>query len=277
MFLMATKTSQALIWVVSGAGRNVGKTTVCGRLCEVLPKSVYVKYGHGRPKKHKQPNYFRDLDGLEEFVAAARKRAKHVVVECNVWAHDGRGDVTIFIDASPVRTGMRDDVPALRSLADLCVCADSDPKQWRKVLARVKISAACRAKVERILSEQQRFVAGAEAVTRTKVWFEAGGEHVFGAGIAGLLESIDHLKTLTAAAKEVHMSYRYAWQLLRAAEAHFGRAFVVRHVGGRRGGGTSLTDEGRHALAVFRRLNKDVADFADQRFRDLYGQGAMNG
>ncbi len=265
------KAKQAMLWVIGGAGRHVGKTTVANRLCAVLPNSVYAKCGHGKPKSHKQPNYFRNEGELSRFVTGARQRAKHVVVEYNGWAHEGRGDVTIYIDAQPGRRAMRADAAALRAAADLCVCADSTPTEWRKALTRARVPAALRRKVVGVLARHQRVVAGGPEV-RTKVWFEADGKRVFGSGIGRLLAAIDQLGTLTAAAKDVKMSYRYAWQLLRTAEAHVGEALVARQTGGATGGGTALTDHGRHALSVFQQLNRDVADFADQRFSDLYEQ-----
>ena len=263
------KAKRALLWVIGGAGRRVGKTTVANRLCAVLPGSVYAKCGHAKPKPHKQPNYFRAEDDLARFVADARIRAKHVVVEYNGWAHAGTGDVTIFIDAQPGRRQMRDDAGALRAAADLVVTADADPAQWQRALAHLPISAAARTRVIGVLAGRQRVVAGGPEV-RSKVWFESVGRRVFGAGIARLLAAIDQLGTLTAAAKHVRMSYRYAWQLLRTAEAHLGSALVARQTGGASGGGTALTDHGRHALEVFDRLNHDVAEFADRRFGELY-------
>ena len=273
---MARKADKSLVWVIGGAGRGVGKTTLAGRLCDLLPDSVYAKYGHGRPSADKAPNYFRTLDDLEQFVNETRRTAAHVVVECNAWAGQGKGDVTIFVDASPGRTSTRPDVAALRSAADICVSDSADPKLWRAALAGVPVTAALRTKIVRALLAHQRFTAGGGVAVRTKVWFEAGGKHIFGAGIADLLAEIYRLGTLTAAAKAVNMSYRYAWQLLRTAETHLGRALVVRQAGGASGGHAALTAEGRHALEIFRTLNREVADFADKRFGDLYEQRARN-
>ena len=273
---MATKAKRSLVWVICGAGRGVGKTTLARRLCELLPRSVYAKYGQGRPRADKAPNYFRKLDDLAQFVGNARRNATHVVVECNAWAREGKGDVTIFIDAQPGRAGMLADAAALGAAADVCVSADSTPKEWRSALTRAGVPAALRTKVTCVLARHQRIVAGGPEV-RTKVWFEATGKRVFGSGIARLLAAIDQLGTLTAAAKDVNMSYRYAWQLLRTAEAHLGEALVIRQAGGPTGGGTALTDPGRHALTVFEQLNRDVADFADARFSDLYERKTTDG
>jgi len=271
------KVKRPFVWVISGAGRGVGKTTLAERLGELLPRSVYAKYGHGRPRADKTPNYFRKLDDLERFVSGVRRNASHVVVECNAWARDGKGDLTIFVDASPGRPSTRSDVAALRSAADICVGDTAEPKRWRKVLAGVGIGSALQGKIAGALQAHQRFTAGGGVAVRTKVWFEAGGKHILGAGIADLLQRVDQLGTLTAAAKDVRMSYRYAWQLLRTAEAHLGRKLVARRVGGASGGGTALTAEGRHAMEVFLALNREVADLADKRFDGLYGKDTPNG
>lgn len=270
------KSKRPIVWVICGAGRGVGKTTLAERLCELLPSSVYAKYGHGRPRADKTPNYFRKLDDLERFIDDAHRRASHVVVECNAWARDGKGDLTIFIDAAPGRPSTRTDVDALRSAADICVNDAAEPKRWRRALAGAGIASALQTKIVRELQAHQRFTAGGGVAVRTKVWFEAGGKRVFGAGIADLLQRVDQLGTLTAAAKDVRMSYRYAWQLLRAAETHLGHKLVTRQVGGASGGGTALTAEGRHALNVFRLLSREVAELADKRFDRLYGKDASN-
>jgi len=273
---MAQKT-KSVVWVICGAGRGVGKTTLAERLCELLPSSVYAKYGNGRPRGDKTPNYFRKLEALEGFVDASRKAASHTVVEANSWAREGKGDVTIFVDAATGRPSPRPDVAQLRAAADILVSGDAMPRQWRTALGRVPIAARLRDRIVKALAAHQQFTAGDGLAVRTKVWFEAGGKHIFGAGIADLLDEVDRRGTLTAAAKTVNMSYRYAWQLLRTAETHLGRSLVVRRAGGASGGGMALTDEGRHALTVFRALNREVADFADKRFDELYGRRDNHG
>jgi molybdate transport system regulatory protein len=270
------KKKPSLVWVICGAGRSVGKTTLAKRLCDLLPGSIYAKHGHGRPSAGKTPNFFRRVDELATFVSEARREASHVVVESNAWAREGKGDLTIFVDAAPGRASTRPDVATLRSAADICVSDKANPKQWRAALAGAAVVASLRPKIVQVLLAHQRFTVGGGVAVRSKVWFEAGGKHIFGAGIADLLATVDQHGTLTAAAKAVNMSYRYAWQLLRTAETHLGRSLVVRQAGGASGGGTALTAEGRHVLEVFRELNCDVAEFADQRFSELYGQRTGN-
>jgi len=104
---------------------------------------------------------------------------------------------------------------------------------------------------------------------RTKVWFQIGPSRVFGRGLAALLEAVARRGTLRAAANDVNMSYRYAWELIRQAERRLGKALLDRRVGGARGGASALTGDGEHMLAVFNQLNEEVAAFADKRFDAL--------
>jgi len=46
------------------------------------------------------------------------------------------------------------------------------------------------------------------------VRIKLGGNRVFGPGKADLLESIERLGSISAAAREMRMSYRQAWTLL---------------------------------------------------------------
>jgi len=257
-----------MLWVVCGAGRGVGKTTVALKLCEALPRSVYAKYGHGDRKAGKAANFFTRLSELHSFVETAR--AEHAVVECNPWAIEDRRDVAIFIDGVEGKTRFRADAGALRARSELKVCRDSSSAGWRRALRRRLSSRSLRDAVCDILAEQKRYLFGSRPTACSKVWFEMASSHVFGAGLARLLEDVENSGSLRKAARAADMSYRYAWGLVRRAENHLGCALVEKRAGGRGGGGSSLTTEGRRMVKVFRRLSEETASFADRRFRALY-------
>ncbi len=50
---------------------------------------------------------------------------------------------------------------------------------------------------------------------KVRVWVERDGRKVLGPGRAELLEQIDKLHSISAAAKAMNMSYRRAWELVR--------------------------------------------------------------
>lgn len=98
-----------------------------------------------------------------------------------------------------------------------------------------------------------------------------------GPGKANLLEAVDRHGSITAAAKDLGMSYRRAWMLIDEMNRAF-RAPVVGTVsGGKAGGGTRLTDIGHEVLAIYR----DVQQRAEaavveplQRLEKLVGPNA---
>jgi molybdate transport system regulatory protein len=266
----------SLIWVICGAGRGVGKTTLALRLCKVLPDSVYAKCGRSSAKTGKPGTFFENLAELESFVLASRSSSKHIIVESNALSGFGRYDIIIFIDGIVGKTNFRKDTEQLRAAADLKICSNATLTDWEKTLAGKLDSKALRKAVCDCLIAQKRYLFGSEPVVRSKVWFESAEAHVFGMGLARLFENINRLGTLQDASKAAGMSYRYAWNLIRMAERHFGKRLIERHAGGADGGSSALSADGRHMLEVFRQLNEEVAGFADERFAKLFAGEKAN-
>jgi molybdate transport system regulatory protein len=75
---------------------------------------------------------------------------------------------------------------------------------------------------------------------------------LIGPGKMRLLEAIDRLGSISAAARAVGMAYPNAWKLVDSLNRHFREPLVERVMGGRRGGGASLTDTGRAVLGIYR-------------------------
>ncbi len=266
----------SLIWVICGTGRGVGKTTLALKLCKVLPDSVYAKCGHSKAKSGKPGRFFDNLMELESFIEASRSSSKNIIVESNALAGLGRGDITIFIDGSTRKTHFHKDTKLLRGVADLKICRDATLAEWKKAFSRKVSSKTVRNTICDLLIAQKRYLFGSKPTVRSKIWFEAVGTHVFGRGLAILLENVHHSGTLREAAKTADMSYRFAWNLIRMAEDRFGKTLIERHTGGSGGGGSVLSAEGQHMLKVFKQLNEEVAIFADERFAKLYTKEKTN-
>jgi molybdate transport system regulatory protein len=75
-----------------------------------------------------------------------------------------------------------------------------------------------------------------------------------GPGRARLIAAIDATGSISAAAREMGMSYRRAWQLVEAINSSFNQPVVTTAVGGKRGGGAAVTVFGREILASYRRM-----------------------
>ena len=83
-----------------------------------------------------------------------------------------------------------------------------------------------------------------------------GSERYFGPGICELLEKIDDSGSIQAAAKQMNMSYTKAWKILNRAEKEMNCRLITRMNGGKNGGSSSLTTDGRQAVAAFREMEQ---------------------
>ncbi|HEX5269674.1 MAG TPA: molybdate ABC transporter substrate-binding protein, partial [Gemmataceae bacterium] len=87
-----------------------------------------------------------------------------------------------------------------------------------------------------------------------RVWVERAGRAVLGEGRLELLEGIRRHHSISAAARQMGMSYRRAWTMVQDINAAAGEALVVAATGGVQGGGAQLTPIGFWAITVFRDL-----------------------
>ena len=95
-------------------------------------------------------------------------------------------------------------------------------------------------------------------------------ERYFGPGICELLEIIDETGSIQAAARQMDMSYTKAWKILNRAEKEMGFALITRVNGGRNGGSSVLTDQGKKAIGSFRAMEKILSE-ESERLLEEYG------
>jgi 8-oxo-dGTP diphosphatase len=88
------------------------------------------------------------------------------------------------------------------------------------------------------------------------------GSPMLGEGRAELLELIEDRGSLSEAAKEMGMSYRYAWGMVRRISEAAGAPVVESSRGGSRGGRTTLTPLGREIVDAFRRVEDALQEEA---------------
>jgi len=88
---------------------------------------------------------------------------------------------------------------------------------------------------------------------RFRLRITRGDAIAIGPGKVDLLEAIAAAGSLTAAAKQLGMSYRRAWLLVDTMNRCFRQPVVHTAAGGARGGGTLLTELGREVAERYRR------------------------
>ncbi|MCM5560078.1 winged helix-turn-helix domain-containing protein [Pleomorphomonas sp. JP5] len=81
-----------------------------------------------------------------------------------------------------------------------------------------------------------------------------------GPGKISLLEAIARAGSISAAAREMEMTYRRAWELIDHMNKAFGQPLVVGHTGS--AGGASLTTLGSEVVRRYRLLEEQVGDVA---------------
>jgi molybdate transport system regulatory protein len=87
---------------------------------------------------------------------------------------------------------------------------------------------------------------------RISIVFESGAR--IGPGKVALLESIRDTGSISAAARDMGMSYKRAWVLLDSINQAFTQPVVKAAPGGPGGGGAILTEFGAEVLERYRRI-----------------------
>jgi molybdate transport system regulatory protein len=95
---------------------------------------------------------------------------------------------------------------------------------------------------------------------RISIVFESGAR--IGSGKAKLLESIRDTGSISAASREMGMSYKRAWVLLDSINRAFIEPVVTAAPGGAGGGGAKLTPFGAEVLERYNRILVGAAAIA---------------
>jgi molybdate transport system regulatory protein len=93
-----------------------------------------------------------------------------------------------------------------------------------------------------------------------------------GPGKIALLEHIAELGSISAAGRAMRMSYRRAWDLVEELNTLFGKPVVERQIGGRNGGGATLSPLGRALIARFRAVEQAAGAAAAEHLAALQAE-----
>jgi molybdate transport system regulatory protein len=93
---------------------------------------------------------------------------------------------------------------------------------------------------------------------KLKLQLYCGDEIAMGPGKADLLEAIARTGSISAAGRDLGMSYRRAWLLVDTMNRCFRAPLVETRPGGGKNAGAKLTPEGEAALAAYRALSAQV-------------------
>ncbi len=103
---------------------------------------------------------------------------------------------------------------------------------------------------------------------RSKIWIEdQNGKAIFGLGRYRILDAVQRLGSLQAAAKELKMSYRAIWGRITATEKRIGKPLLIKDSHGSR-----LTPLAEALIKQFRRIRVIVESEADEAFDDIMAE-----
>lgn len=104
------------------------------------------------------------------------------------------------------------------------------------------------------------------------LWLEKDGRVVLSAWRVQLLEAIAATGSISAAAEQLQIPYRRAWEKVQEIEHGLGQKAVDTAIGGAGGGGAHLTEAGRQAIAQFHQFSKGFEAEVARRYREAFGK-----
>ncbi len=104
---------------------------------------------------------------------------------------------------------------------------------------------------------------------KSRIWIEADGNVLLGEGRVRLLKAIELTGSLSKAAKTLGMSYKKAWSLIDAVNKRAEHPVTTSNIGGKGGGGATLTPYGKSLVNTFETINKNCWAFLDDQIISL--------
>lgn len=98
-----------------------------------------------------------------------------------------------------------------------------------------------------------------------KIWLDEQGK-AFGEGPYELLLYVDKIGSLRGAAKKMGISYKKAWKIIKNCERRLNFPLLERRIGGKMGGGSRITEEGKLFLEKYKNFKDEIRNFVDEAF-----------
>jgi molybdate transport system regulatory protein len=97
-----------------------------------------------------------------------------------------------------------------------------------------------------------------------EIWLSGDASNNLARGQVNLLQSIERTGSITAAAKQLGISYKTAWERLDRLNNLAESPLVTKSTGGSQGGGTRLTPYGRQIVEGFCEVEREHEQFIDK-------------
>jgi molybdate transport system regulatory protein len=101
-----------------------------------------------------------------------------------------------------------------------------------------------------------------------KLWLSTkDAEGVFGNGKWRLLKAIETEESLKAVSETLGISYRKAWGDLKKAEECLNVVLIEKQRGGKMGGRTTLTEDGKRWVKAYARFRGDIEKAVEKAYK----------
>jgi molybdate transport system regulatory protein len=104
---------------------------------------------------------------------------------------------------------------------------------------------------------------------RSRYRIMSGDLIALGPGKVDLLESINQEGSISQAARQSHLSYRRAWDMVDTMNRCFKKPLVISATGGKGGGGAELTPLGKKVIALYREMESKASKATQEEWNSL--------
>ncbi len=94
-------------------------------------------------------------------------------------------------------------------------------------------------------------------------------DYSFGNGLYRLLLLIDEYKSVNRACKEMRMAYSKAYKMIVRSEKDLNCKLLVGKIGGKGGGGSTLTEEARELMSLYEQISKKTEEFVEKEIANF--------
>lgn len=102
------------------------------------------------------------------------------------------------------------------------------------------------------------------------LWLEAEGQVALSSWRLALLKAILETGSINAAAEQMNIQYRTAWQKVHEMEERLGAKLLDTQIGGQHGGGAKLTPLALTYVDKLARLQAALQPLVDAKYREIF-------
>ena len=107
-------------------------------------------------------------------------------------------------------------------------------------------------------------------IPKFNFWLEIDGEVGLSVWRVRLLQAVAEAGSISGGAQLMNVPYRIAWQKINEMENRLGLKLVETHVGGRTGGGATVTPIAQEYIQRFDQLSREAQQFLHGRYQALF-------